>query len=150
MSKGKERPRPVVIRRGSFLAPWAAADEALLKGFPLNRPMTVEIVGTSRSGRQQRLYWALLNMVCEHAPGDMQSTALHSWLKIRLGVIECVVLRTGEVVEMPGSTSYAAMEHEEFTAYMGRVKDLIADLIFPVVNTPEFARALSDILGPDF
>jgi hypothetical protein len=71
-----------------------------------------------RNLAHHRKFWALLNTVWECA-GDWSSPyAILIELKVRLGHVQKVVIReTGEIVSVPRSISFAAMDQTEFDAF---------------------------------
>lgn len=71
-----------------------------------------------RNLAHHRKFWALLNTVWECA-GDWSSPyAILIELKVRLGHVQKVVIReTGEIVSVPKSISFAAMDQTEFDAF---------------------------------
>lgn len=147
MANESERARIMAIRRGDFLTPLAPLDGELIRAFPGGKPLRVEIAQPRRSGKQNRLYWSLLRLVADNLDQDVTKDALHEWFKLRLGITHDIILRSGEVNTVAGSTAFDNMEHAEFTAYMQRVKDLIVTQLIPRVNGDAMEREARLMLG---
>lgn len=142
-----EKPHIMAIRRADFLTPLAPLDGELIRGFPAGKPLRVVITQPRRSSPQNRLYWSLLGLIAENLDQDVTSEALHEWFKMRLGVTHEIRLRSGEINLVTGSTAFDAMPHDEFTAYMQRVKHLLETQLIPRAESEAFVREAQLMLG---
>lgn len=83
-----------------------------------------------RSLPQLRLYWAILQLVADQMSDDgrnrpVDKDALHQWVKLRCGLIDDVVLRSGEIIEVPRSVALEKMEEAEFNSFFDRAMSAI-------------------------
>lgn len=142
-----ERPPIMVQRRGEFLVPQAPVDGERIRDLPAGKALKVTVSQPRRSSAQNRLYWSLLGVVCENLDQDVRPETLHDWLKLKLGVVEPLILRTGEVVMVPGSIAFDQMEHPTFTSYFDKVKALIIEHLIPGLNSAALEREAYAMLG---
>lgn len=137
----------MMVRRGDQLHPLTAFDGESLRAYPAGKPLKVEPRMPRRSSPQNRLYWSLLRLVCENLDQPTTPKALHVWLKLKLGVVEAVPLRSGKIDYVPSSTAFDAMDHGEFTAYFSAAKALITDQIIPGINSEALEREARAMLS---
>jgi hypothetical protein len=142
-----ERPPIMVQRRGEFLVPQAPVDGERIRDLPAGKALKVTVSQPRRSSAQNRLYWSLLGVVCENLDQDIEPEALHAWLKVKLGVVTPLILRSGEIAYVPGSIAFDKMEHPAFTAYFDRVKALITEHLIPGLNSAALEREAYAMLG---
>lgn len=140
MTAKSEKPEIMVLRRGDQLHPLTAFDGETIRQFPAGKPLRIDPKMPRRSSPQNRLYWSLLRLVCDNLDSPVTPQALHTWLKVKMGVTETIPLRNGEVAVVPGSTAFDSLEHSEFTAYFTAVKALIVEHIIPGANSEAFER----------
>lgn len=110
-------PRPIVRLTGDRLAPVSAWDAQELDAFPDG--MTFDLhPRNKRTLPLHRTYWQALTKAVE-ATGRWQSReALHTALKVRMGLVEPIYDLKGNVTGMqPHSTAFSAMDQSEFRAY---------------------------------
>ena len=77
-------------------------------------------------------------------------SALHEWFKLRLGIVEHIRLRSGEIETVAGSTAFDNLSHAEFTGYMQKVKALVRDQLIPRINSDALEREARAMLGDEF
>jgi hypothetical protein len=142
-----EKPPIRVVRRGSFLQAYSPFDEEALRALPQGKPLTARLTGVARSGPQNRMYWALLRLVADNLDQDITPDTLHEWMKMRLGVTKEVKLASGRIETVTGSTAFDSLSHEQFTAYMQRVKDLIREQLIPRADSEAFIREAEAMIG---
>ncbi|MGE5566201.1 MAG: hypothetical protein ACM3YN_08605 [Parcubacteria group bacterium] len=142
-----DRPPILMQRRGEFLIPQAPIDGERIRDLPAGKPLRIEVRQPRRSNPQLRLYWAILGLVCDNLDQPLKPEALHEWLKMRLGVVEPIKLRSGAVDMVPGSVAFDKMEHADFTAYMQQAKDLLVRHIIPGLNSEALEREARAMLG---
>ena len=99
------------------LEPVDEAGSDLLRRIKQQDVVRVEIT-KPRNGRFHRKFFALLTLVWS-ASGEWTTVEdLLLELKVRLGLVEEVVIRgTGEIVKIPGSISFANMDELEFGVF---------------------------------
>jgi hypothetical protein len=142
-----ERPAIMCVRRGDFLQPLTPLDSELIRAHPAGKPLKLQITQARRSGRQMRLYRAFLTLVADNLEGDVTPDALHEWMKLRLGLVEAVPLRSGRVDLVPKSVAFDKMEHGEFTAFFAGVKRLVLEQLIPRANCEAFEREALAMIG---
>lgn len=142
-----DRPPIMVQRRGEFLVPQAPVDGERIRDLPAGKALKVTVSQPRRSSPQNRLYWSLLGVVCENLDQDVEPEALHAWLKVKLGVVTPLILRSGEIAYVPASIAFDKMEHQQFTAYFDRVKALIVEHLIPGLGSEVLEREARAMLG---
>jgi len=116
-TKRDKPPRPMVRKAGGNLSPVTAYDAEELDRFP--QGMLFELVAQNkRTLPLHRTYWTALQRAVE-ATGRWQSReALHTALKVAMGLVEPIYDLRGNVTGMqPHSTAFAAMDQGEFKVY---------------------------------
>lgn len=141
-----EKPPILMQRRGGFLMPCSPMDAEMVEAFPSGKPLRVRIT-QPRSLPQHRLYWSMLQKVCENLEQPITTETLHQWIKLRCGVIEPIILRTGEIQEVPGSIAFDQMDQVSFNAFFQRAVDLICEHIIPGLEKPALEREAREMLG---
>lgn len=142
-----EKPHVIVVRRADFLTPYAPLDGELVRAYPAGKPLKLTITQPGRSSPQNRLYWSLLRLLVDNMDQELTPDILHEWFKMRLGVTHEVRLRSGEINTVTGSTAFDKLTHEEFTAYMGRVKRLVTEQLIPRADSEAFVREATLMIG---
>jgi len=136
---------PILLRRqGRFLVAQDAVTEGFLEGLPQGRTLRAREITQPRSRPRNRLYWALLGLTSDNLT-DIPVSALHEWVKMRLGVTVCIPLKNGRNELVPGSIAFDAMSEEEFAPYLDRTIDLLCNEILPGMgreDVVEMARAM--------
>lgn len=110
-------PKPMVRKIGGALSPVTAFDAEELASFP--EGMLFDLVARNkRTLALHRVYWTALQRAVD-ATGKWQSReALHTALKVRMGLVEPIYDLKGNVSGMiPHSTAFAAMDQGQFKAY---------------------------------
>ena len=110
-------PRPIVKLTGGRLSPVSAWDSEELAAFPDG--MTFDMIPRNkRTLPLHRTYWQALTKAVE-ATGRWQSReALHTSLKVAMGLVEPIYDLRGNVTGMqPHSTAFSAMDQGEFRVY---------------------------------
>lgn len=122
-------PRPIVRLSGGKLSPVSQFDAEELAAFPDG--MTFDMhPRNKRTLPLHRVYWQCLSKSVE-ATGRWQSReALHTALKVAMGMVEPIYDLSGNVTGMqPHSTAFAAMDQTEFKAYfdgaMGKLSSAV-------------------------
>ena len=126
----KERaPKPMVRKAGGRLSPVSAFDAEELDAFP-DGTMFDMVARSKRTLPLHRVYWQALTRAVE-ATGRWQSReALHTSLKVRMGLVEPLYGLKGEVIGMiPHSTAFGAMDQGEFRAYFDKAMAALSDAV---------------------
>jgi hypothetical protein len=106
------------------LVPATSYDAELVDSLPLNKDLRCKIT-VSRSDPHQRWYWKMLSKVVENTEMFATSEALHLFLKVRTGFVDCIKIHTGETVIIPESTSYGSMDQTRFKQYTDAALEVI-------------------------
>jgi len=135
-----------VRRRGSKLEPCSLVDEEALQEFPAEKDLSVTISRT-RSTKQHRFFWAILNKICENHAEYRRAEQLLLWLKIRLGYVEEVRFHDDKIWWVAQSISFNAMDQEEFRKFFHAALDVIVEEVIPGLNTSELIIEVEQLLG---
>lgn len=141
-----ERNPILMMRRGSFLVPCAPLDGNRLEQFPANKALNVRIT-QPRSSPQNRLYWSMLNLVCDNLDQPIEPEALHEWVKVRCGVTATIPLRNGKWDIVPGSIAFENMPQDEFQRFFDRAKELLVEHVIPGLKSDALEREARAMLG---
>ena len=141
-----DRPPILMQRRGAFLAPYAAADGEAIERFPGQKVLKVR-VSQPRSLPQHRLYFGLLDKVAENLDQDVTGDDLHEWVKLKLGYVTPIRLRTGEIVEVPKSIAFDKMPQDEFQRFFNDAKTLVIEGFLPRINRAALDREVREMVG---
>jgi hypothetical protein len=133
-----------VIREGSFIKPATEMDEELLREIPPGRQFVIHPKKPSKSSRQLRLYWALLNKVVKARQDARFPTAekLSKRLLVETGRTNVVWRFDGGFDLVPDSI--AAMTRDEFNAYFNDAMPLVRDHVLGI-DKESFDRFIADI-----
>lgn len=119
----------MVRKVGGKLSPISAFDAEELAAFPDG--MLFDLVARNkRTLPLQRTYWTALNRAVT-ATGKWQSReALHTALKVRMGLVEPIYDLAGNVSGMiPHSTAFASMDQGQFKAYFDGAMAALSDAV---------------------
>lgn len=144
-----EKPAILMQRRGAFLMACSAADAEFVEELPQGKELRVRVTQpkSPRSLRQHRLFFAMLTLVVDNLDQPLSKEALLEWVKLKLGHVEMIRLRNGEIVEVPKSISFDAMEQAEFHKFFQAAVDLICEHIIPGLNKPALIGEAREMLG---
>lgn len=139
--------REWVERAGTVFVPASAYDLDLMRRLPVAVDLAVDVSASHRSGRQHRLYWALLQKVVENSDHYASPDALSIWLKIRLGYVDDVVFHDGTVHYQTKSLAFHKMDQGEFNLFFNRVVDVLVTEVLPGINRGELMHSVEEMLG---
>jgi len=128
------------------LEPCSLVDEEALQEFPAEKDLSVTISRT-RSTKQHRFFWAILNKICENHEEYRRAEQLLLWLKIRLGYVEEVRFHDDKIWWVAQSISFNAMDQEEFRKFFHAALDVIVEEVIPGLNTAELIVEVEQLLG---
>lgn len=135
-----------VYRKGTHLVPCSLADEEALMDYAENKQLTVTLART-RSSRQHRFFWALLQKVCHNHDVYRRPEQLLVWLKIRLGYVEEVRLHEDQVWWQTKSISFNSMGQDEFRKFFDAAVDCIVTEVIPGLDRDDLIREVEVMLG---
>jgi hypothetical protein len=129
LRKRDKPPAPMVRKTGGTLSPVTAWDAEELASFPNGAEFDL-VLRTKRSIPQHRAYWQALTRAVD-ATGRWESReALHTALKVRMGLVEPLMGLDGEIICMiPHSTAFAAMDQREFREYFDRAMAVLSEAV---------------------
>lgn len=105
-----------------------------------------------RSVQQLRLYWALLNLVCEHQNqpvfhGKCGVYNFHETVKVALGYVEPIYDYQGNVKSWkPSSIAFNKMDADQFAAFFDKVKVFIFGNIISASQERDFERRAYEMI----
>lgn len=139
-----DEPPLMMVRRGSFLAPYTPFDSELLEGFPGAAQLRVRIT-RPRSVQHNRLYWAMLNKVCQNLDNVAPKT-LHKVVKVRCGYSTVVPTKSGPIV-VDDSIAFDAMTQTEFNEFFERAARFVCEQVLPGLRSADLKREVEQMLG---
>ncbi len=116
-AKRDKPPRPMARKAGGTLSPVTSFDAEEFDRFPQGTLFEL-VPQNKRTLPLHRTYWTALQRAVD-ATGRWQSReALHTSLKVAMGLVEPIYDLRGNVTGMqPHSTAFAAMDQTQFKAY---------------------------------
>lgn len=122
---------------GENLRPHANYDMEQISG-RLPKGATVRVqFAQPRSLPRHRLYWVVVRQVVKNSEFFATEEALHSTLLLGCGVVTPVLSINGDVIMIPNSTAFDAMEEDEFKKYFDRAMEIIGTKIMPGVDVSD-------------
>lgn len=137
----------LVKRTLSGLAPADDAAAAVLRRIDLGTVMLAD-VRRPRNLSAHRRWWALVNMIYANSDIYPSPDVAHCHLKLLAGCADAVALKgTGEIVMVPKSMSFSAMDETEFQAVWQRAVKAVVERILVGVTEPEIEREILNLIG---
>ena len=137
----------VIMRRhGDRLVPVAEWERERLMEIPEGRDLTVKITRT-RSAKQHRLFWALMQKVVDNHPYYVRAEQLVEWMKIRLGYVEEIMFHDGQMLTKVSSISFGSMGQDAFQKFFNMALDVITTEVLPETNKEDLIREVEQMLG---
>lgn len=87
-----------------------------------------------RSGKQLRLYWALVGLIYPHQKVYNSKQRLSSALKRAVGAFDEFPCLDGTMITEVHSIAEMKMPQEEFNAFMNKVMDVIVTTVVPMAK----------------
>lgn len=88
-----------------------------------------------RSSQANRYYWGLVVPLIQHGikhmGTDLSKEECHEFLKSRFNYEELVNEETGEVIQIPRSTT--VLNKEQFSEYIGKIQQFAAEFLHTVI-----------------
>lgn len=141
-----EKPAIMMVRRGSFLAPFTPFDSELLERFAAGKPIRAKLT-QPRSVQQLRLYRAMLNVVVANLDQDITDDDLHEWMKLKLGYTKPIRQRNGQIVEVAASVAFDKMDQKTFQEFFTAAKRLVIEHLIPGLKSEHLEREVEALLG---
>lgn len=137
----------IIMRRsGDRLVPVAEWERERLLEIPEGRDLTVKITRT-RSARQHRLFWALMQLVVINHPYYVRAEQLVEWLKIRLGYVEEVMFHDGQMLTKVSSISFGTMGQDAFQKFFNMALDIVTTEVLAGTSRDDLLKELEEMLG---
>lgn len=136
----------IMRRKAAKLEPVTEVDRELLLEIPEGADLTVR-VSRSRSPRQHRLFWALLQIVVDNHDYYKRPEQLLEWLKVRLGYVEETVWHDGQVWFRTKSISFASMGQDQFRKFFTESLDVITAEVIEGIDREAILTEMSMMLG---
>ena len=114
-----------VRRSGDKLVPITEWDREQILEIPEGKDLSIKVSRT-RSARQHRLFWSLMQIVVDNHPVYLRPEQLVEWLKLRLGYVEEVMFHNGEMMTKLSSISFSSMGQAEFQEFFNKALYVIA------------------------
>jgi len=136
-----------MVRRGSSLIPLDDMAAQEIEALPGKKVIRVRVTA-ARSVPQHRLYWSMLKLVVQNLDQPTTEKTLHKWIKLRLGVVEPIRLKSGKIIELPGSIAFEKMTQAEFDQFFRQAADLIVEHIIPGLGREDLIREARAMIAP--
>lgn len=136
----------IMRRKGAKLEPVTEVDREMLLDIPEGADLTVR-VSRSRSPKQHRLFWALLQLVVDNHEYYKRPEQLVEWIKVRLGYVDETRWHDGQVWFKTKSISFAAMGQDQFKQFFTMAVDLIVNEVIEGMDKDALIAEVSAIMG---
>lgn len=126
MGAADKAPPPMVVMTATGLRPARSWDAEDLSADAVGTEYEIAKVSRRRP-KQHRTYWRALSLVVKSTDRWPTKEKLHEDIKIALGFVEKRPnISTGEIVLVPDSTAFDAMDQDQWQVFMDRAMELIA------------------------
>lgn len=137
-----------LYKRNNALHPTAQSEEDFAK-LPPERVYHC-VLKQPRNLSHHRLYWGLVDILAEHAPGNKSKDRIHEAIKLGIGhyTTERCRLDTGEIVDhyRTRETSFASMDQLAFAQFWEQVLDFTAQHIMPGIGSDELEQQVRQLV----
>lgn len=140
-----ERPPILMFRRGSQLHPVGALDTESVMNLPVGKPLRVKVT-MARNAGQHRLYFAMLQLICDNMDQPINRDHLHEWVKIKLGYAVTIKSKSGVQI-IPGSIAWDKMDQPAFAEYFRKAVDLVCAEMIPGIGKQALINEARAMLG---
>lgn len=121
------QPEIVVRIEGRKLLIVGEYDKELLAEYPNGSEFQLVLKKKTRSNRQQNYYWAALTRICKATGLYPKPRHLHEELLLQTGYFHKRPSLSTGVRDVPDSTSFNKMDHNDFTAYVREAKRVLLE-----------------------
>lgn len=130
---------------GGTLAPVDAAAQEFMGRLKPGAVARME-VSRARNPRRLALFWALVKICQDNTDITLSKEGWGDYLKVLAGHVE-VVKRRGEIIQLPKSIAFNAMNESDFAALMDRLFEAVRTKVIPGLPESDLRRALEEITG---
>ncbi|MEL6316219.1 MAG: hypothetical protein AAFR16_01130 [Pseudomonadota bacterium] len=124
----------------------ALAVEAL-DGLRLSQGATLRAtLRMPRNSARNRWFHALLAVVADALGDQWTPTTVKHWLKVKCGLCDLFEV-DGQILLVPRSTAFAAMDEIEFAAFCDRAVRVIVTELMPGMSSDDLRREVDLMLG---
>lgn len=134
-----------VRRNGDKLVPITEWDREQLLDVPEGKDLSIKLSRT-RSARQHRLFWSLMQIVVDNHPYYLRPEQLVEWLKLRLGYVEEIMFHNGDMMTKLSSISFTSMGQIEFQEFFNKALYVIATEV-ALTSEESLIAELERVLG---
>ena len=135
----------IVRRSGDKLVPVTEWDRERLLDIPEGKDLSIRVSRT-RSAKQHRLFWALMQIVVDNHPFYMRGEQLVEWLKIRLGYVDEIMFHDGSMMTKVSSISFTSMGQDEFQKFFNLALYIIITEVAPI-SKEQLLQELEAMIG---
>lgn len=135
----------IVRRSGDKLVPVTEWDRERLLDIPEGKDLSIRVSRT-RSAKQHRLFWALMQIVVDNHPFYMRGEQLVEWLKIRLGYVDEIMFHDGSMMTKVSSISFTSMGQDEFQKFFNLALYIIITEVAPI-SREQLLQELEAMIG---
>lgn len=100
-----------------------------------------------RNIKHHRLFWALVGIVFENQERYPSREALVAALKAATGHAELLPMPNGNMVYIPKSISFAAMDQTQFDKFFNDVCDVVCTKIIPNLKVEALKQEVMQMVG---
>ena len=127
------------------MVPVTEWDRDRLLDVPEGKDLSIKISRT-RSARQHRLFWALMQIVVDNHPFYIRGEQLVEWLKVRLGYVDEIMFHDGSMMTKVSSISFTSMGQDEFQKFFNLALHVIITEVVPV-SREQLLDQLEAVMG---
>ena len=138
-------PTLIMRRHGDKLSPVTEWDRERLLEIPEGKDLSVKL-SRSRSSKQHRLFWALMQIVVDNHAYYLRPEQLVEWLKVRLGYVDEVMFHDGRLLTKVSSISFASMGQDEFQKFFNLALYVILTEVAPM-GREQLLHEIEAVLG---
>ena len=135
----------IVRRSGDKLVPVTEWDRERLLDIPEGKDLSIRVSRT-RSAKQHRLFWALMQIVVDNHPFYIRGEQLVEWLKVRLGYVDEIMFHDGSMMTKVSSISFTSMGQDEFQKFFNLALHVIITEVVPV-SREQLLDQLEAVMG---
>ncbi len=128
-----------VKNEDGHLVPYANYDRVKFDELPVNKLLRVNIV-QQRNAPRHRLYRVILRLVVQNTDLFVSEDSLHKTLLVGCGVVEPIMTVAGEIIMVPSSTAYDAMDEDVFKAYFDQAMNIIETNLLPGIDLDDLLK----------
>lgn len=133
---------------GKGFLPQSAHDREIYDGLKREGVYKATLArATKRSVRQHNMFWGLMRFLWDHQEHYETPEALVFFIKIRLGMVDYMIMHNGEIHLIPQSIAFHKMDQDDFNEFLNRVVLVVLREILPQLDSAEVWKKVEDMLG---